>query len=296
MDRAIGIDLGTTYSCVAIFQNGKIEIIPNEEGNRITPSYVAFTNNERLIGDAAKKQVSMNPENTIFDIHRLIGRNFIDSTVQSDMKHWPFKVIDDNGKPKIQVKYKKQTRSFAPEEILSMILIKMKEIAESYLGKKVNSAVVTVPAYFTNFQRQSIKDASFIAGLNVLLIMNGSTAAAIAYGLDKQTSSETNILIFDLGGGTLNISILTVEAEIFEVKSTACDLHLGGEDFNNRMVTHFVHEFKQKNNKDVSQNKRALCRLRTACENAKVYLFEKNTFFKFVFYRGYFIFIVPSIN
>jgi L1 cell adhesion molecule like protein len=269
MARAIGIDLGTTYSCVGIFQNGKVEIIANEQGNRTTPSYVAFTDSERLIGDAAKNQVAMNPNNTVFDAKRLIGRKFNESTVQSDMKHWPFKVIDQDGKPKIQVDYKNETKSFTPEEISSMVLSKMKEIAEAYLGKKVTEAVITVPAYFNVAQRQATKDAGNIAGLNVLRIINEPTAAAIAYGLDKKASNEKNVLIFDLGGGTFDVSILVIEAGVFEVKSTAGDTHLGGEDFDNRMVSHFIQEFKRKTNKDLSQNTRALRRLRTACERAK---------------------------
>ncbi|CAF0944117.1 unnamed protein product [Adineta steineri] len=269
MARAIGIDLGTTYSCVGIFQHGKVEIIANDQGNRTTPSYVAFTDSERLIGDAAKNQVAMNPNNTIFDAKRLIGRKFEDATVQADMKHWPFKVISEGGKPKIQVEYKNETKSFTPEEISSMVLTKMKEIAEAYLGKKISEAVITVPAYFNDSQRQATKDAGVISGLNVLRIINEPTAAAIAYGLDKKVSGERNILIFDLGGGTFDVSVLKIEEGIFEVKSTAGDTHLGGEDFDNRMVTHFVQEFKRKNNKDLSQNKRGLRRLRTACERAK---------------------------
>jgi heat shock protein 1/8 len=267
--KAIGIDLGTTYSCVGIFQHGKVEIIANDQGNRTTPSYVAFTDSERLIGDAAKNQVAMNPNNTVFDAKRLIGRKFEDATVQADMKHWPFKVINEGGKPKIQVEYKNEVKQFTPEEISSMVLTKMKEIAEAYLGKKITEAVVTVPAYFNDSQRQATKDAGVISGLNVLRIINEPTAAAIAYGLDKKVSAERNVLIFDLGGGTFDVSILTIEEGIFEVKSTAGDTHLGGEDFDNRMVTHFVQEFKRKNGKDLQDNKRGLRRLRTACERAK---------------------------
>ncbi|XP_029049334.1 heat shock 70 kDa protein cognate 4-like [Osmia bicornis bicornis] len=266
---AVGIDLGTTYSCVGVFQHGKVEIIANDQGNRTTPSYVAFTDTERLIGDAAKNQVAMNPSNTIFDAKRLIGRRFDDPAVQSDMKHWPFTVMNEGGRPKIKVSYKGEEKAFFPEEVSSMVLTKMKEIAEAFLGKTVTDAVITVPAYFNDSQRQATKDAGAIAGLNVLRIINEPTAAAIAYGLDKKASGEKNVLIFDLGGGTFDVSILTIEDGIFEVKSTAGDTHLGGEDFDNRMVNHFVQEFKRKYKKDLSVNKRSLRRLRTACERAK---------------------------
>ena len=271
-EGAIGIDLGTTYSCVGVWQNERVEIIANDQGNRTTPSYVAFTDTERLIGDAAKNQVAMNPTNTVFDAKRLIGRKFTDSVVQADMKHWPFKVISrGDEKPIIEVQFRGETKTFNPEEISSMVLVKMREIAESYLGKEVKKAVVTVPAYFNDSQRQATKDAGAIAGLDVLRIINEPTAAAIAYGLDKiDEGKERNVLIFDLGGGTFDVTLLTIDGGIFEVKATNGDTHLGGEDFDNRLVNHFIDEFKRKNKgKDPSSNQRALRRLRTACERAK---------------------------
>ncbi|XP_020202906.1 heat shock 70 kDa protein [Cajanus cajan] len=270
--KSIGIDLGTTYSCVGVWQNDRVEIIANDQGNRTTPSYVAFTDTERLIGDAAKNQVAMNPQNTVFDAKRLIGRRFSDPSVQADMKHWPFKVVPGPAdKPMIVVNYKGEEKQFAAEEISSMVLTKMKEIAEAYLGHAIKNAVVTVPAYFNDSQRQATKDAGAIAGLNVMRIINEPTAAAIAYGLDKKASrsGEKNVLIFDLGGGTFDVSLLTIEEGIFEVKATAGDTHLGGEDFDNRLVNHFVAEFKRKHKKDISTSARALRRLRTACERAK---------------------------
>jgi L1 cell adhesion molecule like protein len=270
--KSIGIDLGTTYSCVGVWLNERVEIIANDQGNRTTPSYVAFTDTERLIGDAAKNQVSMNPENTIFDAKRLIGRKIEDTSVQTDMQHWPFRVVSkDDGKPSIQVSFKGEDKVFSPEEISAMILVKMKEIAEAYLGSNVTNAVITVPAYFNDSQRQATKDAGTIAGLNVLRIINEPTAAAIAYGLDKKANGdgEQNVLIFDLGGGTFDVSILTIDDGIFEVKATAGDTHLGGEDFDSRLVSWCIQEFKRKYKKDPSGNNRALRRLRTACERAK---------------------------
>ncbi|CAF2955087.1 unnamed protein product [Rotaria sp. Silwood2] len=269
MCSAVGIDLGTAYSCIGVFQHGKVEIISNDQGNRRTSSYVAFTAEDIVIGDAAKSQVARNANNTVFDLESLIGRKYDDPIVQSDMKHWPFKVINENGKPKIQIEYKHETKLFTPEEISSMILTKMKEIAEGYLGEKVTEAVITVPVCYNYTQRQAIKDAGVNAGLNVLRIVDASTAAAIAYAVDKKVSAAQNVLIFDLGGGFFNVSILNIEEGIFQVKSTAGDTHLGGKDFDNRMAEHFIQEFKSKYGKDLQENKRALRRLRTACEDAK---------------------------
>ncbi|KAJ3902191.1 heat shock cognate 70 [Lentinula edodes] len=266
--RTIGIDLGTTYSCVGVWQNDRVEIIANDQGNRTTPSYVAFTNGERLIGDAAKNQVAMNPH-TVFDAKRLIGRKFDDAEVQADMKHFPFTVFSKEGKPYIEVEYRGEKKQFSSEEISSMVLLKMKETAEAFLGTTITNSVVTVPAYFNDSQRQATKDAGTICGMNVLRIINEPTAAAIAYGLDKKVSGERSVLIFDLGGGTFDVSLLTIEEGIFEVKATAGDTHLGGEDFDNRLVNHFIQEFKRKNKKDLSSNPRAVRRLRTACERAK---------------------------
>ena len=266
----IGIDLGTTYSCVSVWQNNNAEIIANDQGNRTTPSFVSFTENERLVGDAAKSNSTSNPTNTVFDAKRLIGRSFNDSTVQKDMEHFPYTVksTSDN-KPIIEVTYKNELKHFRPEEISSMILVKMKEIAESYLGTSVTNAVITVPAYFNDAQRQATKDAGAIAGLNVLRIINEPTAAAIAYGLDKKTKTEINVLIYDLGGGTFDVSLLSIEDGVFEVKATAGDTHLGGEDFDRRLVEYCITDFKRKNKIDISDNKRAMRRLQTACETMK---------------------------
>ena len=267
---AIGIDLGTTYSCVGVWKNDGVEIISNDQGNRTTPSYVAFTETERLIGDAAKNQTARNPENTVFDAKRLIGRKFTDPIAQADMKLWPFKVVAGPAdKPLIEVSYMGEVKKFHPEEISAMVLIKMKETAEAFLGQKVTDAVVTVPAYFNDSQRQATKDAGTISGLNVLRIINEPTAAAIAYGLDKKGSGEKNILIYDLGGGTFDVSLLTIDDGIFEVKATAGDTHLGGEDFDNRVVDFCMQDFKRKNRKDLAGNQRAIRRLRTQCERAK---------------------------
>ena len=271
-NHCIGIDLGTTYSCVAVWQNNNVEIIANDQGTRTTPSYVAFTENERIIGNGAKSQCVQNYENTVFDAKRLIGRNFNDSTVQSDIKHFPYKVIaDSNNKPVIQVHYKNDLKTFQPEEISSMVLVKMKEIAEAYLGGEVKDAVITVPAYFNDSQRQATKDAGVIAGLNVLRIINEPTAAAIAYGLEKTSKNdgERNVLIYDLGGGTFDVTLLSIEDGVFEVKATAGDTHLGGEDFDRRMVEYCIDDFKRKHKVDISGSKKALRRLQTACENAK---------------------------
>merc|ERR1711935_87715 len=266
----IGIDLGTTYSCVGVWRNEKVEIIANDQGLNTTPSYVAFTEDERLIGDGAKAQVARNPQNTVFDAKRLIGRKFSDDTVQADMKLWPFKVVSGEGeKPLIQVKHKGEMKKFQAEEISSMVLTKMKEIAESYLGCDCTNAVVTVPAYFNDAQRQATKDAGTISGLAVQRIINEPTAAAIAYGLDKKDSVARNVLIFDLGGGTFDVSLLSIEDGIFEVKATNGHTHLGGEDFDNRLVEFCMAEFKKKSGIEIKGNNRALRRLRTQCEKAK---------------------------
>ena len=271
MDKkyAIGIDLGTTYSCVGWWRDNRCEIISNDQGNRTTPSFVAFTDTERLLGDGAKNQSSQNPENTIYDAKRLIGRKFSDPVIRNEIESFPFEVIDGgDDKPKIKVNYKGEEKTYHPEEISSMILVKMKEIAESYIGHNVVDAVITVPAYFNDSQRQATKDAGQIAGLNVLRVINEPTAAAIAYGLDKK-SDEQNVLIFDFGGGTFDVSILTIDGGIFEVKATAGDTHLGGEDIDNLLVNHFKGEFKRKYKLDISDNKKSLRRLKIACERAK---------------------------
>jgi len=265
----IGIDLGTTYSCVGIYKDGRVEIIANDQGNRITPSYVAFTDdNERLIGDAAKNQLTSNPKNTIFDAKRLIGRQFSEKSVQSDKKLFPFTLVEKKGKPHVKVSVGGKDETFAPEEISAMVLTKMKETAEAYLGKKVTHAVVTVPAYFNDAQRASTKDAGTIAGLNVMRIINEPTAAAIAYGLDKITD-EKNILVFDLGGGTFDVSLLTIDGGVFEVISTNGDTHLGGEDFDQRVMEYFMKLYKKKKGKDVRKNDRAVQKLRREVEKAK---------------------------
>lgn len=270
-DSAIGIDLGTTYSCVGCWQHGQVEIIANDQGYRTTPSYVGFTSEgETLTGEAAKSQVSINPENTVFDAKRLIGRKFNDPAIQKDIKTWPFKVVDKDGQPIIRVTSNGKLKDFRPEEISSMILVKMKNIAEEYLGHEVKDAVVTVPAYFNDSQRASTMDAGKIAGLNILRIINEPTAAAIAYGLTNKSDDEKNVLIFDLGGGTFDVSLLSIDEGIFEVAATAGDTHLGGEDFDTNMVNYFIKEFKKKNRGvDISNDARALIRLRSACERAK---------------------------
>ncbi|CAM8948989.1 unnamed protein product [Rhodiola kirilowii] len=269
---AIGIDLGTNYSCVAVWQNGRVEIIANDIGNKTTPSYVAFTDSKRLIGDAASNQAAVNPINTVFNSKRLIGRKFSDPSVQSYMKLWPFKIISGPAdKPMIVVDYKGEEKQFVAEEISSMVLFKMQKIAEAYLGSTVKDVVVSVPSFFNDSQRQATKDAAVIAGLNVLRIISEPTAAAIAYGLDKKGDSvgEKNVIVFNLGGGTVDVSLLTIAEGIFQVKATAGDTHLGGEDFDTRMVNHFVEKIKRKKKKDITNNPRALTKLRTSCEKAK---------------------------
>jgi L1 cell adhesion molecule like protein len=269
-DICIGIDLGTTNSCVGVWQNNSVEIIANDQGIRTTPSYVAFTDNERIIGNGAKSQAAQNPQNTVYDAKRLIGMKYNDSKVQSDLKHLTYTVKPSSGdKPVIHVSFKGEQKQFKPEEISSMVLTKMKETAESYLGHDVKNAVITVPAYFNDAQRQATKDAGIIAGLDVKRIINEPTAAAIAYGLDKKGQGEKNVLIYDLGGGTFDVSLLTIDDGIFEVKATAGDTHLGGEDLDRRLMEHLMSEFKRKHKHDISGNKRAVRRLQTACESAK---------------------------
>ncbi|ENI07451.1 hypothetical protein COCC4DRAFT_163367 [Bipolaris maydis ATCC 48331] len=269
-EGAIGIDLGTTYSCVANYEGTNVEIIANEQGSFTTPSFVSFTSEERLIGEAAKNQAAMNPENTVFDVKRLIGRRFEDETVTKDIKSWPFKVVDQNGSPMVEVEYLGEKKQFSPQEISAMVLVKMKEVAETKLGKKVEKAVITVPAYFNDNQRQATKDAGAIAGLNVLRIINEPTAAAIAYGLGAgKSDKERNVLIYDLGGGTFDVSLLHIQGGVFTVKATAGDTHLGGQDFDTNLLDHFKKEFTKKTKKDISGDARALRRLRTACERAK---------------------------
>jgi heat shock protein 5 len=264
----IGIDLGTTYSCVGIVKKGRVEIIANDQGNRITPSWVAFTDTERLIGEAAKNQASMNPENTVFDVKRIMGRKWEDPEVQRDVKVFPYKLMDKGGKPVIEVLFKGEKKQFTPEEISAMILTKMKEIAEAYLGQKVTDAVITVPAYFNDAQRQATKDAGLISGLNVRRIINEPTAAAIAYGFDDQ-SGEKNILVYDLGGGTFDVSVLTIDNGVFEVIATNGDTHLGGEDFDNRVINHFLGVWKRKTGTDASKDKRSVGKLKREVERAK---------------------------
>lgn len=265
----VGIDLGTTYSCVGIYKNGRVEIIPNEFGNRITPSFVAFTDDERLIGEAAKNQAHLNPERSIYVVKRLIGRKFSDKEVQRDRKHVSYEVVEKDGKPYVRTKIPGgDSKNYSPEEISAMVLVKMKEIAENYLGQDVKHAVVTVPAYFNDAQRQATKDAGAISGLDILRIINEPTAAAIAYGLDKK-SSEENILVFDLGGGTFDVSLLTIDGGVFEVLATAGDTHLGGEDFDQRLLDHFIKLFKKKNNIDISKDAKAMQKLKGEVEKAK---------------------------
>jgi len=265
----IGIDLGTTYSCVGVFKSGKVEIIANDQGNRITPSYVAWTDEgERLIGDSAKNQATINPENTVFDVKRLIGRKFSDKSVQADKKLVPYKIISKDDKPYVEVNLDGKARSFAPEEVSAMILVKMKEIAESYLGKEIGNAVVTVPAYFNDAQRQATKDAGTISGMTVQRIINEPTAAAIAYGLDKK-GGEKNILVFDLGGGTFDVTLLTIDNGVFEVLSTNGDTHLGGEDFDQRVMQYFIKMLKKRDNLDITTDKRAMQKLRREIERVK---------------------------
>ncbi|KIW00545.1 chaperone DnaK [Verruconis gallopava] len=273
----IGIDLGTTYSCVGVMKDGRVEIIANDQGNRITPSWVAFTDEERLVGDAAKNQFAQNPHNTVFDIKRLIGRKFDDKATQKDIKHLPFKVIDKNNQPWVKVKDGGKEKEFSPEQISAMVLGKMKEIAESYLGEKVTNAVVTVPAYFNDAQRAATKDAGTIAGLNVLRVVNEPTAAALAYGLDKTDKDERQVLVYDLGGGTFDVSILTIDQGVFEVLATAGDTHLGGEDFDQQVQNYFVKKYNKEHGVDVTKDAKAMSKLKREVERAKRTLSSQKT-------------------
>ncbi|KAK2858478.1 hypothetical protein FQN49_004696 [Arthroderma sp. PD_2] len=268
LKNVIGIDLGTTYSCVGVMRNGKVEILVNDQGNRITPSYVAFTDEERLVGDAAKNQYSANPQRTVFDIKRLIGRKFADKDIQKDIKHFPFKVSNINGKPSVNVEVSGKARNFTPEEVSAMVLGNMKDIAEKYLGEPVTHAVVTVPAYFNDNQRQATKDAGIIAGLNVIRVVNEPTAAAIAYGLDMK-GDERQIIVYDLGGGTFDVSLLSIDNGAFEVLATAGDTHLGGEDFDQRVINHFVKVYNKKNDVDITKNLKTMGKLKREVEKAK---------------------------
>ena len=268
--ETIGIDLGTTYSCVGVWQNDKVEIIANDQGNRTTPSWVAFNSEEKLVGEGAKSQYNANPTNTIFDAKRLMGYKFDDPQVQQELKKLPYTVVSGaNNIPKIQVSYKEEPKEFTPQEISSFVLEKMKMTAEAYLGKEVKNAVITVPAYFNDAQRQATKDAGLICGLNVLRIINEPTAAAIAYGLDNKSEEERNIIIYDVGGGTLDVTLLTIDDGIFEVKATSGDTHLGGEDFDANLMQHFATEFKRKNKQDPRECKKAMAKLKKECEKVK---------------------------
>ncbi|KAM1126048.1 hypothetical protein ACFX2B_040774 [Malus domestica] len=270
--HVIGIDLGTTYSCVAVWQHDHVEIIVNDQGNRTTPSHVAFNDSETLVGDAAFNQVIRNPVNSIFDAKRLIGRRFSDPSVQNDLKLWPFKVTKGaDDKPIIVVTCKGEEKQFSAEEISSMDVAKMRETAEAFLGSIVKSAVITVPAYFSDSQHQSTKNAAITAGLQVMHIINEPTAAAFAYGIDKKAGwySKRNVMMFDFGGGTLDVSLVTISCGVFDVKATVGDTHLGGEDIDNKLVNYCVEQFKRKNNLDVTGNSKALRRLKNSCEKAK---------------------------
>jgi len=273
----IGIDLGTTYSCVGVMRGGKVEIMVNDQGNRITPSWVAFTDEERLVGDAAKNQFASNPHRTIFDIKRIIGMKYNDKSVQNDIKHFPFKVINKDGQPRVKVEVHGEEKTFTPEEVSAMVLGKMKEVAESYLGEPVKNAVVTVPAYFNDAQRAATKDAGTIAGLNVLRVVNEPTAAALAYGLDKTDQKERQVIVYDLGGGTFDVSILTIEEGVFEVQSTAGDTHLGGEDFDNRVINYFAKKYNKEKNVDITKDAKTMGKLKREVEKAKRTLSAQKT-------------------
>eukprot|EP00833_Pecoramyces_ruminatium_P003471 jgi/Orpsp1_1/1177503/evm.model.c7180000061682.1 len=278
-EKCIGIDLGTTYFCVGVWINNHIEIIPNDQDSKISSSYVAFTDSECIVGDTTNNQISLKPENIVYDTKRFIGRRYNDPEIQSTMKYWPFNIIEKNDKPYIKVQYKKKIKEYTAEEISSMILIKIKNMVKNYIGEEINNAIITVPANFNDSQRQATMDAGRIAGLNVLRLINDSAAAAFTYCQNNITNNEKKILIFDLGGGKLDVSILFINGKNIKIKATAGDTHLGGRDFDNTLINYYINFIKKIHNIDISSNPKSLRRLRKACEDAKCALsFSENTY------------------